>query len=231
MKPAPSVKMDTTILEYQDFVKEVYGMPNERHFSMEEMLSNIQRFAMRALKGIRKGDVDKTKLNLMISLSWFTSTLNRLQINLEDAIWKRFPYVCSYCGNLPCVCGKEKIENRKNIISDETKKPETLADFQLMFSEIYQPNQRSLEHAGVHLAEELGEFSEAILSYRGSHREEIFNDITEEAADLFSTMMGVFNSLDINVAEELSKTFTSGCHVCKSAPCKCDFEFVMNFRS
>lgn len=227
----PSVKSNTTILEYQSFVKEVYGMPNDRYFSLEDMLNNIQRFAMRALKGIRKGDINKAKLNLLISLSWFTSTLNRLQVNLEDAVWKRFPYVCSYCGNLPCICGEEKIENRQRIISHDSRKPSTLAEFQSMFAEIYQPQQRSLEHAGVHLAEELGEFSEAILSYKGSHKEELFGDIAEEAADLFSTMMGVFNSLNINVAEELARTFTSGCHVCNNAPCKCDFEFVMNFKS
>lgn len=52
----PRVTPGTTIMQYQDFVGEVYGRPNDRHFSLWDMLSNIERFTMRSLKGIRKND-------------------------------------------------------------------------------------------------------------------------------------------------------------------------------
>jgi len=48
---------------------------------------------------------------------------------------------------------------------------------------------------------------------------------------LFSCIMGVFNSLDINVAEELSLMFGENCHACKKAPCECNFVDVANFKS
>ena len=62
-----SIKPNTTIREYQDFVKEVYGVPNDQYWDSQEMLTNIQRFTLRGIKGIRKGDTSKIILNLLIT--------------------------------------------------------------------------------------------------------------------------------------------------------------------
>jgi len=86
-----SVKQNTTIREYQNFVKEVYGLSNDRYFNLWDMVINVERFMMRGLKGIRKGDKEKTKINLLIAFSWFMSMMNRLHIDIENQIWKRFP--------------------------------------------------------------------------------------------------------------------------------------------
>ena len=81
-----SVKRDTTIKEYQDFVNDVYGLNNLRNYTALDMLTNIERFAMRALKGIRKKDQEKIKTNLLIALSWFMSLTNQLRIDLEGEV-------------------------------------------------------------------------------------------------------------------------------------------------
>jgi len=226
----PSISTNTTIKEYQKFIEEVYGLPNNRHFTVWDMLSNMTRFTMRGLKGIRKDDHDKIRVNLLIALSWFMSTLNRLHIDVESEVWKRFPYLCSYCGNCPCSCKKDKT-NRKEVFVDDTKKPKTLEDFQIMFEKIYPSENRTLEHAGVHLAEELGEFSEALLAYRGGHSDSDFEKIMVESADLFSCIVGVFNSLKISIAKELSVMFDNNCHICKKAPCECNFTEIVKFKS
>jgi len=225
-----SVKKDTTISEYQNFVREVYGLNNDRYFNTEGMLTQIQRFAMRALKGIRKNDREKTKLNLIISLNWLISLLNQLHIKLEDEIWRRFPYLCSYCATLPCSCAATHPAERKERVGNESKRPKTLAEFQIMFEKIYPIESRTLEHAGVHLAEELGEFFEAILLYRGQRKDKDFERIILEAADLFSCFMGIFNSIKVNYAEELVSLFSENCHICKKAPCECTFEHIMGFK-
>jgi len=225
------VKQNTTIKEYQHFIKEVYGLSNERYFNLEDMVINVERFIMRGLKGIRKGDKEKIKINLLIANSWFTSVMNQLHIDLENEVWKRFPYLCSYCASCPCLCKEKRIESRQKVFVDEKKRLKTLEEFQNMFKEIYPPQKRSLEHVGVHLAEELGEFSEAILIYRGERKEEDFEEIKLEAADLFSCFMGVFNVLGINVAKELSVMFSNNCHVCKNAPCTCSFIDITRFKS
>lgn len=226
-----SVEPNTTIKEYQAFVQGVYGLPNDRYFSVADMLANVQRFIMRGLKGIRKGDKEKSKINLLISFSWFISTMNQLHIEIEGEIWKRFPYLCSYCASCPCSCKEKKFEERQKVFTDEKKRPKTLEEFQNMFGKIYLPEKRSIEHAGVHLAEELGEFSEAILTYRGGHKDEDFESVELEAADLFSCFMGVFNSLGMSVAKELSVMFSKNCHVCKNAPCTCNFIDITKFKS
>lgn len=225
------VKQDTTIKEYQDFIKEVYGLPNDRYFSQWDMLTNVGRFAMKGLKGIRKKEKDKAKINLLISLSWLMSMMNQFHIDIEDEVWKRFPYLCSYCGSCPCFCKERKIEKRQKVFVDDKKHPKILKDFQNMFSKIYPSETRTVEHAGIHLAEELGEVEEAILTYRGGHKESDFDKIPLEAADLFSCFMSVFNSLELDVAKELSIMFSNNCHVCKNAPCTCSFKDIAGFQS
>ena len=226
-----SVKQNTTIKEYQNFVKEVYGLTNDRYFDTWDMLANVERFIMRGLKGIRKKDNEKIKNNLLISFSWLISMMNQFCINIEDEIWKRFPYFCSYCGQCPCYCKERKIEKRQKAAVQESKRPKTFEDFQNMFGKIYPSQNRTIEHSGIHLAEELGEFAEAILTFRGGHKEADFDKIPLEAADLFSCLIGVFNTLGVNVAKELSIMFSNNCHVCKNAPCTCGFEYVVKFQS
>lgn len=226
-----SIKKDTTIKEYQNFIQRIYGLPNDRQFNFWDMLSNVERFAMRGLKGIRKEDKNKAKINFLVSLSWFASLMNQLHIDIESEIWKRFPYLCSYCGSCPCLCKEKKIKERQKIISDETKCPKTLNEFQIMFNEIYPAEKRTTEHAGIHLAEEIGELSETMLSYNGSHKQTDFQKIPFEAADVLSCLMGVFNSLGINISEELALMFSNNCYVCHKSPCECSFTFITTFES
>ncbi len=226
-----SVKPDISIADYQKFVKKVYGLPNDRSFNSADMLSNVERFLMRGLKGIRKENPSKTVLNLIIAQSWFMSLMNQLHIDLEDHIWNRFPYQCSYCAHCPCVCKAQKIKTRQPVKINNRLRPKTLAGFQNMLEKIYPAKDRTLEHAGVHLAEEMGEMSEAVMIFRGNHRETDFGNIILESADLFSCFMGVFNSLKVNVAKELSKMFSHNCHICHQAPCVCSFEDVIKIKT
>src|SRR3989344_5166960 len=191
------------------------------------MLANVQRFITRSLKGIREGDNEKTKLNLMVSLSWFMSILNRLHIDIENEVWKRFSYFCSYCASCPCVCKAQKIQTRQPITINEQKRPKTIADFQKMFGQIYPASQRTLDHAGVHLVEEMGEVAEAILNYRGNHNDQDFKAVILESADLISCAMGVFNSLGVDLVRDLSVVFANNCHECKQAPCMCSFAHII----
>lgn len=222
-----------SLQEFQAFNKEVYYTPNNKHYELTEMLINIQRFAMRGLKGIRKRDEEKTRKNLMISFSWFLSVLNRLNIDLEEAVWKRFPFVCSYCNNRPCVCRETNPEKRHPLSPpDESKKPKMFLEFQKMFNEIYPASTRSLEHAGVHLAEESGEFSETFWTYRSNRKEDVFQKLKEEAADYFSCLIGVFNSIGKSLVDELKIFFQNNtCHACRQSPCRCTFEFIKDYKS
>ena len=226
-----AVKSDTSIAEFQAFIKEVYGLANARFFSVSDMLTNIQRFLMRGIKGIRKGNNDKVVKNLIISSSWFMSLMNQYGINIEEEVWKRFPYRCSYCGTLPCSCKAAKTSERRQAVIDQTKQPKTLKDFQKMLAEIYPPTGRTLEHAGIHLAEEMGELAEAFWVFQSTHADADLANIVLEAADLVSCYLGVFNSMNIDFADELAKEFVSNCGSCKQCPCVCPFDRIAAFKS
>lgn len=225
------MKSTLTISDWQKFCQEVYGLNNDRYFGAMEMLTNIQRFVMRALKGIRKRDDKKTTQNLIIALSWFISLMNQLHIDLEKNIWQRFPFLCLYCGSKPCSCKTQKKSHRLNFCENLKIKPKSLKEFQNMFQSIYPAESRNLENAGIHLAEEIGELSESISTYRGNHKNLDFILVESEAADVFSCFMSVANSLHLDIAREIAKLFSKNCHICHKSPCECDFMFVMNYKS
>ena len=226
-----SFKKGGRIRDFQKFVEDVYLLPNDRVYaSIWSFLTQKQRFVMRALKGVRKGDKEKIKMNLLISFSWFMSVCNKLHIDIEDIIWERFPRVCSYCGNCPCVCKTQKVLKRKNISLSKKSRPKSLKDFQKMFDDIYPSNKRTITEAGVHLAEETGEVVEAMDNYFGQHTEKQFKNICLELADFCSCLFGLANSVSFDVEAELVKICKNNCHVCHKAPCVCSFEDVMKFR-
>jgi len=227
----PKLKKNSSLADWQKFCEDVYGFPNDRDFGTMEMLSNVQRFTMRSLKGIRKADPEKTASNLLIGMSWYISLMNQFHLDVSEIVWQRFPAACSYCGATTCECKARKIKKRQSIKINPKLKPKTIKEYQNMFGHIYPAETRTLENAGIHLAEEMGEITEAMLAYRGSHGKENFDKVVLESADIFSTFMGVFNSLEIDVAEELAKKFHNNCHVCHQAPCECNFNHVLNFKS
>ena len=220
-----------SLSSFQEVNEQIYGLPNDRLFSVSDLISNTERFTMRALKGIRKNDMEKLKKNLMIALSFATAVANRFHIDIEEITWKRFPGKCSYCGKAPCVCKKIKPSKRVKIIRESSKKPSTLAEFQAMFNHIYPSDARTLSDVGVHLAEEMGELSEAAHFYLGDHSSQLFKETREELADYVSCFFGVANSADIDVAKTLYEMFDNGCHVCHKAPCVCSFSHIVRFRS
>ena len=226
-----SFGQNQSICEFQKLIEDIYSLPDDRLFSLYDILSNIERFTMRAIKGIRKGNQEKIINNLLISFSWLAALSNRFHIDLEKAVWSRFPLICSYCGKSPCACKKEKIIKRVKITKRASQKPSSLRDFQEMFNSIYPAKSRTLAIAGIHLAEETGEVSESVNVFLGEHKANQFEKITQELADWVSCMFGVANSAKIDITKELVKMFANNCHVCHQAPCVCKFEFVYKFRS
>ncbi len=220
-----------SLAEFQKLIGEIYSLPDDRLYSIWDLLTQQQRFAMRTVKGIRKNDINKLKLNLLISLSWLMAIANRLHIDAENEVWKRFPMICSYCGERPCQCKKTKPTKRKKLKLAHSLRPKNISGFQKMFDLIYPKSERTVSDAGIHFAEEVGEVSETIHNYLGQHKEKQFEEIKFEVADLISCIFGIANSAGINVAEELEKMFSNNCHVCHKIPCICNFTEVRNLRT
>ena len=220
-----------SIDDFQKFIADVYALPDERLYSLWDLLAHQQRFTMRTLKDIRKGDIGKIVVNLLISFSWLMAIVNRLSINAEDEVWARFPHLCSYCGKCPCICKKIKPSSRLKPKINDALRPHSLAEFQAMFVKIYPISSRTLTDAGVHLAEEMGEIGEAIHNYLGQHQQKQFDAIKLEIADFISCFLGVGNSAGVDIARELAKKYTRNCHMCHRIPCVCSFSEVAQIKT
>lgn len=226
-----SFRSGGTLKEFQKLISDIYALPDDRLYSVWDLLTQEQRFTMRALKGIRKGDVEKIQLNLLIAFAWHMAVANRMHVDIEDEVWSRFPYQCSYCAHAPCLCKTTKATTRPTLTVDDTLRPPTLSGFQAMFKAVYPPGGRTVADAGVHLAEEMGEVSEALHNYLGEHREEQFREVRFELADYVSCLFGLANSINLDIATHLEGMFTNGCHVCHEVPCICSFTEVSKLAS
>jgi hypothetical protein len=47
-----SFSANQSITEFQKLIEDIYALPDDRLFSICDILSNIERFTMRAIKGI-----------------------------------------------------------------------------------------------------------------------------------------------------------------------------------
>jgi len=211
-----------SLADFQKLTDVLYTAPDDKLFSLFDLVSILARYSMRTIKGIRKGDMVLTKDSLLKALSWLMTVANRLKIDLDQALWKRFPGVCSYCGDAPCVCQERHVKKRVKIREEHGKKPRTLEATQSKMAEIYPRASRTLEHAGIHLAEEMGEVSEAIRRHYSAPEEKHFASIKSELADYLSCLYNIANSADINVAEELAHRYHNNCYDCHTVPCSCD---------
>lgn len=226
-----SFKADQSLSEFQSLMEAIYGLPDDRLYTLSDLLVQQQRFTMRSLKGIRQNDKTKIILNMTIAFSWLMSISNRLHIDLESEVWQRFPGVCSYCSGQPCVCAKVKPKSRQKNVKPKGKKPDSLANLQKMFEQIYPVQNRTIADAGVHLAEEMGEVSEAVHNYSGQHKVELFEEIKLELADYISCLLGLANSIDCDMSKELAVMYRNNCHICHEAPCVCSYASVAKLRT
>lgn len=213
------------------FNHEVYHKVNGL-FGQSDLYYNLLRFSMRSSKGIRKSHRDEQIFNLCLALSWLFAINNQLHIDLAEVIWRYFPACCTYCAdtsipplqraNKPCICSHPP--GRQNVEGDRRNKPRTLWGWQKMFENIYPSSQRTPELAALHLNEELGELAESLFAHKGTRQEQTRLKIELEIADVFSTIMAVANSLNINLIEEYVLLFSDGCHLCHKPRCICTFQ-------
>ena len=125
----------------------------------------------------RTSDPDGSRDYLAKIFGWYCALANRLNVNLEDTLWKKYPGICPRCMEHVCVCERtpKDINSRKLSIFASTHsnaRPANLREWQAMFATIYRspsggetvpPSRDRLAMIFSRMAEELGEVAEAIL--------------------------------------------------------------------
>jgi NTP pyrophosphatase (non-canonical NTP hydrolase) len=171
------------------------------------------------IKGARKENYGEMEYHLCMALSWAFALANSFHIDIESAMWERFPGRCPYCGENSCKC-KERALYRQKVIGLPPlgSKPDSLFGWQKMFRKIYF---NEILPSALHLAEETGEVDQAIEIYSTTHLK--FDKIVEELVDLVTNIFSIASGLNIDLASSMTGFFAKGCPACDKRRCKCDF--------
>lgn len=202
----------------------IYGEQNERVYHRTfDLVVKQWRYATRILKCARTERFDGISENLCLEFSWHMAFANKLCIDLDKAVYERFPWQCPYCISLPCSC-KPRGEGKRNqvrvsAVADMSRKPASLAGYQAMFAAIYTRN--TLLSSAAHLAEEVGELAEELQACE--HGLDRCADVVTEFVDAITNVFGVANQTPLHLENALRDLFRDGCHKCHKAPCRCGF--------
>ncbi len=203
----PSFGKNCSLDDFQKMIQQITGPSNDQLFSVIDLANEHSIFVAKALKGLRLSNHDILKSNLIIAFCWLNTIANRLNVNIEQALWRKYPYICPYCGQIPCTCkavvGDRKVRPQRL----ERRKPKNFADFQKMFELIYPSKNRTLMKAGMHMAEESGEINEAIYDYLKIRKDSYIHTVEDEIADWASHLFTVSNSAGIDIGQELDLIF------------------------
>lgn len=134
------------------------------------------------------------------AIAWWFTVCGKLGIiSVSDLLWRKFPARCPYCQKEEHDAAKCKREDARRPDWPELErlgkgkvKPKSLGEWQRMFRTIYkQPVKPDFETALARLAEELGEFAEAIRVFPFAP-----GYVLSEAADVFAWLMNIQNNID-----------------------------------
>jgi len=123
-------------------------------------------------------------LDELLILAW------QCGVDMEKAVWGKYPNLCSYCLTQPCLCGPRKSGPHKHLNTPPPSEGLALGNLQRMLGNIY-PNHTSLLQECLDVIEETAESSLEVWSSKDPCR------IEEEFADIFARLMRVGNTLGI----------------------------------
>jgi len=172
------------------------------------------------------------------AIAWWFALCGKLGIkSAEDMIWDKFPGVCAYCQKCPhdpeeCSDKKRKHSGPPwgllNEIGKERARPQSIVEWQVMFSKIY-PAQQTEDFGSTfaRLSEELGELAEAVRIFPSEP-----SYFLSEACDVFAWLMHIQNIVEQKkripksdrgkaLENNFCKTYPDLCLDCRKLRCSC----------
>lgn len=221
----PRLLRPQTVAEFQQMFHHIYGEVNGRMYSDDDLIRRFMEEIMLAMELARKDYRKQFETQLPNIFSWSNAVANRLNINLGEVLWEKFPGVCSYClREADCMCGTEhpaipeKEATLRRLRRDRKgREPETLRGHQELHARLYKwQNARILPIQVVaHLAEEVGEVSKDLR-----HGE--LSSAGMEMADVLSWIFATATRLELLPIDELVwQRFPYECDRCHSDKCMC----------
>jgi len=95
--------MNMELREFQEMIREIYFHKDSKRGVEKTFLWFIEEVGELS-EAIRKNNRNAMEEEFADVLAWLASLANLLEIDLEEAVNKKYPGVCPYCGKKPCEC-------------------------------------------------------------------------------------------------------------------------------
>ena len=133
-----------TLKQWQKMFKEIYGKTNSG-LRASDIWLHLMEEAGEVAKAMRKEDFLHLQQDLPDIFAWLCSFANRTGIDLEDALWQKYPSVCPYClQDKYCVCIAESHDTYDDVrlvgYRKQNHKPVEFAEWEKMFRDILIPD-------------------------------------------------------------------------------------------
>ncbi|TFF97977.1 MAG: nucleotide pyrophosphohydrolase [Promethearchaeota archaeon] len=93
-----------SIREFQDLMKDLY-FPKDKHRGISDtfiwLVEEVGELATELNKGRNKKNISEEMADIF---AWMCSLANLLDIDLDQAVFEKYPKKCPKCGSNPCQC-------------------------------------------------------------------------------------------------------------------------------
>lgn len=236
MQKAELLERPQGVEEFQKMFRYIYHELNTQQYKEDkDLIARLIEEITKLMEHARKDRRAAFREQLTNIFSWFMAVANRLEINIQEALWYKYPGICPYCfKEKDCICGTEhpviedkEVKLRRLRREHAGREPRTLTGHQALHDRLY-----SWQHdcelpivITAHLVEEAGEVSYAhrhfIMARNLKEKDSLRNSICEEMADILSWMFALANRLEFDLADAVWEYYPYECVKCHEAPCIC----------
>ena len=209
-----------TVKEFQEMNNGIYLEANKR-YSDDHLFRKFFEEICKMMEVVRKDDLKKISSQSARIYSWWNAIGNRFNLDLEEALWYKYPGVCPYClRDANCLCAIEhpdipdKEQSLRRLRMERSRQPKTLSEHQLLHKTLYGPQNKRIMviQIAAHLAEEAGEVS-------SEDRHKDTSGLCDEMADVASWLFALANRCDFDLSTAVWEQYPYECERCHNSPC------------
>jgi len=95
------------ISDFQDLLKKLY-LQNDLNRGVKSTFIWLVEEIGELATVLNSTDIDKKKVSEELAdiIAWAISIANILDVDIEEALFHKYPHKCKKCGSSPCICEK-----------------------------------------------------------------------------------------------------------------------------
>jgi NTP pyrophosphatase (non-canonical NTP hydrolase) len=201
--PEPEMPMDNGLRldEMYRMTAHIYSEQNAHRPASGTFAHFVEVCGLLAMHSRRKRREEVTFEDALCkALGWYFPLMAKFKVrSVEELIYRKYPYVCPYCREMPhvdskckTVFGTKRTVNHAALLqkfsANKRLRPHGIGEWQDMFAKIYPRAVEESARSVVGLFEEVGELAEAVRVF-----DRYPKYFAGEAADVFSYLMGLAN--------------------------------------